>query len=210
MHMKHQADKQRSKVSYEVGDKVYLKLRPYVQTSLANRSHQKLAFKFFGPYTITDKVGAVAYRLHLPEGSSVHPVFHASHLKKCVSPMSQVSSVLSTTALSYQVPERVLSTRRVCHGDSEVSQLLVKWSQMALDLATWEDEEAIRQQFPQAPAWGQARTQGWGVLTARQGALQLTGHHTHARRTRRCMGRIGLIDWGSVCEAAGRLVALRQ
>jgi ribosomal protein L21E len=86
--MKHQADKQRSEVSYEVGDKVYLKLQPYVQTSLANRTHQKLAFKFLGPYVITDKVGAVAYKLHLPGGSLVYPVFHASQLKKCVSPLS--------------------------------------------------------------------------------------------------------------------------
>jgi ribosomal protein L21E len=33
--MKHQADKNRSKVAYEVGDKVYIKLQPYVQASLA-------------------------------------------------------------------------------------------------------------------------------------------------------------------------------
>ena len=55
--MKRQADKHRAERSFEVGDQVFLKLQPYVQTSLAPRSSQKLAFKFFGPYTILARVG---------------------------------------------------------------------------------------------------------------------------------------------------------
>ena len=43
----------------------------YVQSSLAQRSNQKLAFKFFGPYRILARVGNVAYRLELPASSSV-------------------------------------------------------------------------------------------------------------------------------------------
>jgi hypothetical protein len=30
-----------------------------VQSSLAQRSNQKLAFNFFGPYTIVDKIGTM-------------------------------------------------------------------------------------------------------------------------------------------------------
>jgi hypothetical protein len=40
--------------------------------------------------------------------------------------------------------------------------VLVKWSGLDESLSTWEDEEALRQQFPQAPAWGHAATQGGG------------------------------------------------
>jgi hypothetical protein len=48
---------------FNVGDQVFLKLRPYVQSScLAPRANQKLAFKLFGPFTIIDKIGAVAYK----------------------------------------------------------------------------------------------------------------------------------------------------
>jgi hypothetical protein len=36
------------------------------------------------------------------------------------------------------------------------SQLLIKWSNWPVSLSTWEDEEAIKQQFSKAPAWGQA------------------------------------------------------
>jgi ribosomal protein L21E len=50
--MKQQADKGRSKRQFKVGDMVFLKLQPYVQSSLAPRSNQKLAFKFFGPYKV--------------------------------------------------------------------------------------------------------------------------------------------------------------
>jgi hypothetical protein len=46
-------------------DWVYLKLQPYIQTSLAPHSNQKLAIKFFGPFQIVARVGAVAYKLLL-------------------------------------------------------------------------------------------------------------------------------------------------
>jgi hypothetical protein len=76
--MKRQADKGRSERQFQVGDQVYLKLQPYVQSSLAPRSNQKLAFKFFGPYPVVRRIGSVAYKLKLPDDSSIHPVFHVS------------------------------------------------------------------------------------------------------------------------------------
>ena len=71
--MKTQADKRRSERTFDVGDLVYLKLQPYVQVSLAPRAHQKLSFKYFGPYNIPARVGSVAYKLELPPSSSTSP-----------------------------------------------------------------------------------------------------------------------------------------
>ena len=79
--MKVQADKRRSDHQFNIGDYVYLKLQPYVQTSLAPCAHQKLSFRYFGPFKMVDKIGSVAYKLELPESSSVHPVLHVSLLK---------------------------------------------------------------------------------------------------------------------------------
>lgn len=64
--MKTQADKHRTERVFKVGDEVFLKLQPYIQASVARHANHKLAYKFFGPYTILERVGEVAYRLDLP------------------------------------------------------------------------------------------------------------------------------------------------
>ena len=74
--MKTQADRHRTPRTFQSGDSVYLKAQPYVQTSLAPRSSNKLAFRFFGPFLITEKIGPSAYRLQLPPDCLIHPVFH--------------------------------------------------------------------------------------------------------------------------------------
>lgn len=63
--MKMQADNKRSERSFQVGDMVYLKLQPYVQSSLAPHANQKLVFWFFGLFKILSRVGSVAYKLYL-------------------------------------------------------------------------------------------------------------------------------------------------
>lgn len=42
--MKKFADRHRTERSFDIGDKVFLRLQPYVQTSVVQRSSQKLCF----------------------------------------------------------------------------------------------------------------------------------------------------------------------
>lgn len=45
--MKGQADKHRSERVFQVGDEVFLKLQPYLQSSVVRRENHKLAFQVF-------------------------------------------------------------------------------------------------------------------------------------------------------------------
>lgn len=161
--MKSQADKGRTERQFSVGDWVYVKLQPYVQSSLAARAHQKLSFKFFGPYKIISKINMVAYKLELPPSALVHPVFHVSQLKAAPSPDQVVSPSLPAAIVAYQVPEAVIHRRLVARGPKTVLQVLVKWTGMSTELATWEDFEALKQRFPRCTAWGQAGALGGGM-----------------------------------------------
>ena len=161
--MKSTADKKRIFREFDVGDQVFLKLQPYIQTSVAPRSNQKLAYKFYGPYRVLARVGQVAYLLELPQASKIHPVIHVSQLKKVIGPAIQVQDTLPEPDVHLQVPLKVLQRRMVRKGSSTVSQVLIQWSDVPVELATWEDTEALRQRFPAAPAWGQAASQEGGM-----------------------------------------------
>ena len=59
--MKKQADQGFSERQFVEGDQVFLRLQPYKKTSLKDKHCQKLATKFYGPYTVLKRVGQVAY-----------------------------------------------------------------------------------------------------------------------------------------------------
>lgn len=82
--MKAYADKNRSFREFKEGDWVYLKLQPYVQSSVARRANHKLSFRYYGPYQVLEKVGTVAYKLKLPSDCHIHPVVHVSQLRAAV------------------------------------------------------------------------------------------------------------------------------
>jgi len=157
--MKLAADKQRMDREFHEGDQVLLKLQPYAQSSLVNRPYPKLAFKYFGPFTVLERIGRVAYHLDLPDHSQIHPVFHVSQLKPFLPNYTPVFSELPKVAdLDAQNlrPEAVLDRRLVKKGGKAVPQALIKWSTLPATMATWEDWYVLQSRFPGALAGGPA------------------------------------------------------
>jgi hypothetical protein len=166
--MKLKADRNRIEKDFSVGDQVLLKLQPYVQQSVVSRPYPKLAYKYFGPYKILERIGKVAYKLELPTGSLIHPVFHVSQLKKYRSDYNPVYTdlpKLPVLDLMDTEPKTILDRRMVKKGNSVIVQGLIKWAHLPDDSARWEDWEVITNKFPTLLAWGQASVPPGGIVT---------------------------------------------
>ncbi|GKB12243.1 retrotransposable element Tf2 [Tanacetum coccineum] len=81
--MKNIAGGHRTYRKFEVGMMVYLKLQSHRHVTIRKAQQNKLSSKYFGPFEVLERIGEVAYKLKLPTGSMIHPVFHVSQLKKC-------------------------------------------------------------------------------------------------------------------------------
>ncbi|RVW88244.1 Transposon Tf2-11 polyprotein [Vitis vinifera] len=80
----------------------------------SNEAHQKLASRFYRPYPMIQKIGVVAYKLQLPEGAHIHPVFHVSLLKNFVGELAKPSQELPPVNDEGAVilePQHILDTR---------------------------------------------------------------------------------------------------
>ncbi|KAF7126621.1 hypothetical protein RHSIM_Rhsim11G0093400 [Rhododendron simsii] len=149
--MKQIADSHRTEREFEVGDWVYLRLQPFRQVSVAFRRNAKLAPKYFGPYQVMQRVGAVAYKLDLPPSSRIHPVFHVSLLKKKLGFGAVVQSVLPLTDDDGRLqiePLAILERKLVKRNNRPYTMVLVQWTNSIPEDATWESWYELHQRFP--------------------------------------------------------------
>ena len=70
-------DKKHRDVGYKVGDLVLLSTRNLKLKGTPG----KLQKRFVGPFRVIETIGEQAYRLSLPDGWKIHPVFHVSLLR---------------------------------------------------------------------------------------------------------------------------------
>jgi hypothetical protein len=146
------ANKHRRDVEFQVGDQVLIKLRPYRQKSLVSRCNEKLAARYYGPYTVKQRVGKVAYRLELPHDVAIHSVFHVSQLRPAhgnFQPTTKIPSQL-TAELELKVePEKLLAVRQFTVSNNHQLEVLIKWQNLPEFEATWELFDLMCAQFPE-------------------------------------------------------------
>lgn len=100
----------------------------------------------------------MAYRLELPSGATIHPVFHVSQLKKRVGEGNIPQVELPTTGPEGMImthPVAALGKRMIKRNNGAVVQILVQWANLPEEAATWEDFHHITKQFPTFDPWGQ-------------------------------------------------------
>ncbi|GKD26288.1 ty3-gypsy retrotransposon protein [Tanacetum coccineum] len=149
--MEVQANRRRRDVEFAVGDKVFVKLQPYRQLTLARRFSNKLAKRYYGPYEVVERVGKVAYRLALPADSKIHPVFHVSILKPFVGDSAQHVTDLPEEVEDgrpIEQPVAICGTRVILHKGESVQQVLVQWAGRSPEDATWEGLSEFQKAYP--------------------------------------------------------------
>jgi hypothetical protein len=101
---------------------------------------------------VLGRVGQVAHRLNLPAHSHIHPVVHVSLLKLAKRYQGPDVVPLPVEMPEFRVPQRILPDSRCDQRNRLVQQVLVTWSDLPDELATWEDHDALCQYYPFAPA----------------------------------------------------------
>ncbi|XP_075096118.1 uncharacterized protein LOC142174223 [Nicotiana tabacum] len=145
-------NKRRRDLVFTIGDKVFLRVSP-MKGVMRFGKRGKLGPKFIGPYEILDRVGVVAYRLALPlELSFIHPVFHVSMLRKCISDSSQVIEALIiplNEKLSYEEEPMAVVDRQIRKLRSkEIVFVKVLWRNHTIEETTWEVEKDMQANYP--------------------------------------------------------------
>jgi hypothetical protein len=152
MRQKSYHDKAKAPREFEVGNYVYLKVSP---TKGVQRFgvRGKLAPCYIGPYKVTKKFGAVAYRIRLPDRLSVvHDVFHVSQLKKCEQiPEAQIieetNAEIEPDLSLVEYPIRELDQKERQTRRQKMKMYKIQWSHHTEEEATWETEKFLNTKY---------------------------------------------------------------
>ncbi|KAF7815120.1 Transposon Ty3-G Gag-Pol polyprotein [Senna tora] len=183
--MKQQADGKKRDKEFQVGEWVWLKLHKYKQASLAVRVNFKLSKKYYGPYKILARVGAVAYHLELPSTTKIHPVFHISLLKPFVGDTSKLVVPDNFPCITAEElsPYAILDSRMLEVVGVLKRQVLVEWTPGHSDEASWEDVETLCSLFPSLNLEDKVVLEGVEVDTAQPKSVDAGPSEAHSGET---------------------------
>lgn len=136
---KRYADQSRRDASFDLGAQVllstsHLKLRNSKDTSTT----AKLLPRRVGPFTVLERIGKAAYKLKLPDGWRVHPVYHVSLLKPYQTD-GRVQPPLPNLIDGevYFLIDRILAHRVVKRGRKAIHEYLIRWLGYGSEHDSW-------------------------------------------------------------------------
>nr|GEW65520.1 hypothetical protein [Tanacetum cinerariifolium] len=147
------ADVRRKPLEFQVGDRVMLKVSPWKGVVRFGK-RRKLNPRHIRPFKVLAKVGAVAYRLELPEQlRRVYITFYVSNLKKCLSdePLAiSLDEVHIDDKLRFvEEPVEVMDHGVKRLKQSRIPIIKVRWNTRRGPELTWEREDQFRKKYPQ-------------------------------------------------------------
>ncbi|GJV32876.1 putative reverse transcriptase domain-containing protein [Tanacetum coccineum] len=122
------ADKKRKPMDFQVGDKVMLKVSPWKGVVRFGK-RGKLNPRYVGPFKVLEKVGAIAYKLELPQE---------------LSRMDYVDDKLQFVEEPIEIMHREVKQLR----HSRVPIFKVRWNSKRGPEFTWEREDQFKKKYP--------------------------------------------------------------
>ncbi|GJY91880.1 putative reverse transcriptase domain-containing protein [Tanacetum coccineum] len=146
------ADLKRKPMEFQVGDKVMLKVSPWKGVVRFGK-RGKLNPRYVGPFKVLAKVGAVAYKLELPqELSRVHNTFHVSNLKKCYADEPLVVPLdglhIDDKLHFIEEPVEIMDREVKRLKQSRILIIKVRWNSRRGPEFTWEREDQFQKKYP--------------------------------------------------------------
>ncbi|GJX04258.1 putative reverse transcriptase domain-containing protein [Tanacetum coccineum] len=146
------ADLRRKPMEFQVRDRVMLKVSPWKGVVRFGK-WGKLNPRIVRPFKVFEKVGAIAYKLELPqELSKVHNTFHVSNLKKCYAdePLAIPLDGLHIDDKLHFVEEpiEIIDHEVKRLKQSRIPIVKVRWNSRRGPEFTWEREDQFRKKYP--------------------------------------------------------------
>ena len=202
------------RLSYQVGDWVYVKFHPYRQTSLTHAKYNKLYKRYYSPFQISKQIGVIAYRLALPVGTRIHDVFHCSLLKLHQVLVVQLTNPLLPSAIDNHPlikPFSILDSKWSTDISRPTLLVLVQWSGLVPKDTTWEKWDDLRKIFHLEDTMSLQ----WRVLIEHATNFELGGHYRSpytcrtTQKTRRIRQKL-LVVLVMVCQKSCIILVLIQ
>ncbi|CAH9088564.1 unnamed protein product [Cuscuta europaea] len=148
--MKKYADSKRSERTFEVGDWVFLKIQPFKQGNTLLRRPTKFSIKYFGPFQVLARLEMwlISCSCLQTQECMMFSIYHYLREKKKYHANTTVPEV-DQNGYPRVYPQAVLGTRMVQARKNVEKEVLIQWSNLSPEEATWERANVMKVQYPE-------------------------------------------------------------